>query len=102
MKITTTDRQRAEKSHQSSPRALFWARGFLSRSDRAQRITLGAALILLNVYGMKNGLAWNQWVALAIQLDLIVTGMIGWCPVAMACRAADAKMGQREGRSEVK
>lgn len=98
----TTDQPSAETSHPSSPRALFWARGFLSRSDRVQRLVLGATLILLNVYGMKHGVSWNQWVALVIQLDLIVTGMIGWCPMAMACRAADAKLVQREGKNEAK
>ena len=55
----------------------------MSRDDRAQRLLLGAMLMALNLYGMSHGATWNQWVALAVQLDLLVTGLAGWCPMAM-------------------
>jgi hypothetical protein len=57
-------------------------------------------LMALNVYGMSHGATWNQWVALAVQLDLLVTGLAGWCPMAMTCRVADARLQRREERSE--
>jgi hypothetical protein len=55
-------------------------RGQINEADRLQRILAGGALILLNSIGLIQAPDWPRWVALAVQLELLATGLAGWCP----------------------
>ena len=68
--------------------------GSIYLDDRAQRLLAGLSLMGLNVYAMQGGAHWNHWVALVIQVDLLLTAVIGWCPVTFACRVATRKAGK--------
>jgi hypothetical protein len=64
----------------------LWRLGQLYSDDRAQRLLAGLALMALNVYAMRTEAHWNHYLALVIQLDLLTTALIGWCPLTLACR----------------
>ena len=65
-------------------------RGFVPRSDRAQRIVAGTALMVLTLLGIDEGTSWRTWAALTIQSELLLTGLAGWCPVYWSCSVAAA------------
>ncbi len=55
-------------------------RGRIVRADRAQRLVMGIALIALNLTGIFSSPRWSNLLALVIQIELIITGLVGWCP----------------------
>jgi hypothetical protein len=69
----------------------LWRLGAIYTDDRAQRLLAGLALMALNVYAMRTEAHWNHYLALVIQLDLLTTALIGWCPLTLACRVAARK-----------
>jgi len=60
--------------------------GHIPQADRIQRLVIGGALMLLTVSGFSNHIDWRGIVALALQTELLLTGIAGWCPVYWACR----------------
>ena len=55
-------------------------RGLVGRADRLQRFVMGLVLMCLNVIGLFKAPDVLKWIALGIQAELILTGLIGWCP----------------------
>ena len=55
-------------------------RGKVISADRVQRLVIGFLLTLINLAGILNEPTIGRWVALALQLELLVTGLAGWCP----------------------
>ena len=47
---------------------------------------IGGALMLLTVSGFLNHVEWRGIVALTLQTELLLTGIVGWCPVYWTCR----------------
>ena len=60
--------------------------GRIPRADRIQRLVIGGALMLLTVSGFAQHLDWRGILALILQTELLLTGMVGWCPVYWTCR----------------
>lgn len=58
----------------------------LELHDRMQRLIIGIALFLLNLIGIIQSPDWLKWMSLIFQIEMIVTGLIGWCPIMWACR----------------
>ena len=56
-------------------------RGRLGSPDRTQRFMMGLVLLALNMFGLLNDPKWPQWIALGIQIELITTALMGWCPL---------------------
>ncbi len=56
-------------------------RGRVGLPDQAQRLVIGVILMGLNVAGLMLHPDWLKWVALVVQLELVGTAMIGWCPL---------------------
>lgn len=57
-------------------------RGRVGSPDRAQRLTIGLTLLALNVMSLSRGDGdLMRWIALLVQIDLIGTAVIGWCPL---------------------
>jgi hypothetical protein len=50
-------------------------------NDRVQRILIGSLLMALNIVGLMRSPDWLKWTALALQVELIATGLAGWCPL---------------------
>ena len=50
-------------------------------NDRVQRILIGGMLIGLNTIGLATSPDWPKWAALVLQLELVATGVAGWCPL---------------------
>jgi hypothetical protein len=62
-------------------------RGRVSSTDRLQRIVIGAILMGLNVLGMTTrSVHWTNVAALVVQIELLTTGVVGWCPIYWACK----------------
>ena len=55
-------------------------RGTVGSADRAQRLVMGLLLMGLNLFGLFQSPELPKWIALALQLELVLTGLIGWCP----------------------
>ncbi|MCH8147705.1 MAG: DUF2892 domain-containing protein [Planctomycetes bacterium] len=49
-------------------------------------MALGAVLILLNLDGLSKSPDWAKWTALVFQLELLLTGLAGWCPLYRSLR----------------
>ena len=62
--------------------------GRVGRADRIQRLMIGAALMLLTVSGLGESADWRSVVALLLQTQLLLTGLVGWCPIYWACSTA--------------
>ena len=60
--------------------------GRIPQADRIQRLVIGGALMLLTVSGFSQHIDWRGIVALALQAELLLTGIVGWCPVYWTCR----------------
>ena len=60
--------------------------GNVQPADRIQRVAFGVVLILLNAVGLSQSPDWAKWTALALQLELVLTGMTGWCPLYWSLR----------------
>lgn len=56
-------------------------RGRVGSPDRAQRLVVGLILMGLNIVGLMLHPEWLRWIALIVQVDLVGTAMIGWCPL---------------------
>lgn len=65
--------------------------GRVPRADRIQRFVIGGTLMLLTVSGFLSQIDWRGIVALALQADLLLTGIVGWCPVYWSCRVGSKK-----------
>ena len=70
----------SQKTLSSAPRL-----GSISRADRIQRLTVGSALMLLTIIGFGDQVNWRGILALALQAELLLTGIAGWCPIYWAC-----------------
>ncbi len=55
--------------------------GTINQADRLQRLVTAAMLLILNAVGMTESADWTRWLALAVQIELLGTGLAGWCPV---------------------
>ncbi len=56
-------------------------RGRVGSPDRVQRLVIGLLLMGLNITGLILHPEWLRWVALLVQVELVYTAMIGWCPL---------------------
>ena len=56
-------------------------RGLVGRPDRVQRLVIGLILMSLNVAGLMLHPEWLRWIALFVQIELVGTALIGWCPL---------------------
>jgi hypothetical protein len=65
--------------------------GHINGADRIQRLTIGTALMLLTVLGLVERIDWRAMIALTLQSELLLTGLIGWCPICWTCSVANAK-----------
>jgi hypothetical protein len=72
--------------------------GKITFPDRAQRIFVGLCLMILTILGLVEGSDWKGWLALSLQLELVMTGAVGWCPFYWACRS-DSSATQRSDRA---
>ena len=61
-------------------------RGRISQADRIQRLLIGGALMALTVSGLIHRIEWRGVVALTLQAELLLTGLVGWCPIYWTCR----------------
>ena len=59
--------------------------GRIHSADRLQRLILGGLLLLINIMGMTESVDWKNWLALVLQLELLGTALVGWCPITWAC-----------------
>ncbi len=55
-------------------------RGAINQADRLQRLVAGGLLIGLNAFGLQESPDWTRYLALVVQLELFLTGLVGWCP----------------------
>ena len=72
---------------QSSTARNWYLRGKIPRGDRAQRLVIGGALMLLTISGLTESVGWRSVLALILQTELMITAIAGWCPVYWACDA---------------
>ena len=56
-------------------------RGRINNADRLQRLIAAGLLIVLNAVGIADSPDWTRFAALAVQVELLATGLVGWCPV---------------------
>jgi hypothetical protein len=56
-------------------------RGRVGSADRIQRIIIGVVLLGLNIIGLAKEPDWVRWASLAVQIELIGSALIGWCPL---------------------
>ena len=56
-------------------------RGRVGAPDRVQRLVIGVILMGLNVVGLVIHPEWLRWAALCVQVELVGTALIGWCPL---------------------
>ncbi len=61
-------------------------RGAINQADRFQRLVVGGLLIGLTAFGLQVSPDWTRYLALAVQLELFLTGLIGWCPFYWSLR----------------
>ncbi len=54
--------------------------------DRVQRVLIGGLLMGLNMVGLTRSPDWPKWAALALQIELVATGLAGWCPLYWCMR----------------
>ena len=64
----------------------FTELGRIPFPDRIQRLLMAACLMVLNVFGLLKSADWLKWTALVVQVELLLTGLAGWCPIYLACR----------------
>jgi hypothetical protein len=63
--------------------------GRIPKADRIQRLLIGGALMLLTLCGLFERVDWRAIVALSLQTELLLTGLVGWCPMYWTCRIAE-------------
>ena len=50
--------------------------------DRLQRIIMAVILIFLNLIGGDfSSITTSSFIALMVQIELLLTGIVGWCPL---------------------
>ena len=64
--------------------------GRITFPDRLQRLMLALCLMTLTIWGLIDTRNWKLWIALALQTELLLTGLAGWCPIYWACRVGAA------------
>ena len=74
--------------------------GRVSLPDRIQRTLLGACLMVLTLLGLSEASGWKTWAALALQAELLITGLAGWCPIYWACRVGTGRPSPPESAKE--
>lgn len=53
----------------------------ITNPDRLQRLMIGASLLALNFYRTDLTMAdWSSYATMGLQIQLLATGLIGWCP----------------------
>ena len=60
--------------------------GRVSKADRIQRMVSGLLLMTLTLSGMLEKFDWRSFLAIAIQSELLITALVGWCPIYWGCR----------------
>jgi hypothetical protein len=65
-------------------------RGMINVPDRIQRIFVGVCLMILTILGMIENTNWKGWLAISLQLELVITGVVGWCPFYWLCRTGSS------------
>ena len=60
--------------------------GHVQPEDRIQRVAFAVVFISLNAVGLAKSPDWAKWTALALQLELLLTGLSGWCPLYWSLR----------------
>ena len=63
--------------------------GRIPLPGRMQRIILGVLLMILTVIGIVESAEWKKWIALGLQMELVLTGLAGWCPIYWACNVSN-------------
>ncbi len=61
-------------------------RGAVSAADRLQRLIIAVILMGLTLLGLLRDPNWLLAIALAVQIELLLTALAGWCPIYWACR----------------
>ncbi len=78
-------------SRQTSVLKRLSAMGQVSDPDRVQRLFFSVCLMTLTIWGMTEQADWKHIVALTLQVELLLTALIGWCPIYCTCRALTMK-----------
>ncbi len=70
--------------------------GIIPFPDRTQRVVFGLGLMLLTILGLFESSDWKKWAALVLQSELLLTGLVGWCPIYWTCRIGKTQTRHRE------
>ena len=62
--------------------------GSLQGVDRFQRLVIGGILMMLTLLGFTERVEWRGLIAAALQTEMLLTGIIGWCPIYWGCKLA--------------
>ena len=65
---------------------VFVEAGQITFPDRLQRLVIATCLIALTILGLLESSDWTKWTALGLQIEMLITGLAGWCPIFWACR----------------
>ena len=76
-----------EDSHTPSSRTSMSMLGRISVPDRTQRLIFSIALMTLTIWGLTERFDWKPVLALALQIEMLLTGLVGWCPIYCTYRA---------------
>lgn len=68
--------------------------GSIPNADRIQRLFIGGLLIALTLSSWHRA-DFRTYIALGLQADLFLTGLVGWCPVYWTCSITTAKGGSK-------
>ena len=71
-------------------------RGRVGSADRKQRILIGLILLGLNAIGLAKDPDWVRWASLLVQVELIGSALVGWCPLYWSFGAHSCPSGARE------
>jgi hypothetical protein len=56
-------------------------RGRVGSPDRIQRLVMGLLLMSINIAGLILHPEWLRWLSLVVQIELVGTAVMGWCPL---------------------
>lgn len=70
----------------SSLRKRLVSMGQLTNPDRVQRLFFSVCLMTLTIWGMIETPDWKHIVAITLQSELLLTALIGWCPIYCTCK----------------
>ena len=71
-------------------------RGRVGSADRIQRIVIGSILLGLNAVGLAQDPDWVRWASLVVQIELIGSALVGWCPLYWSFGANSCPKGSSE------